>query len=76
MEQNGVLPSTQFVCRKGLGICDALFCVSIHYKVHWRVGRRLGLYRLILVWPLIGSISNEFRINSDLWVLEVLCCPY
>ena len=26
----------------------------MHYKVHWRGGRRLGLCRLIAVQPLIG----------------------
>ena len=28
MELNGVLPTTQFAYRKGLGTCDALLCVS------------------------------------------------
>ena len=28
MEDCGVLPTTQFACRKGLGTCDALLCVS------------------------------------------------
>ena len=28
MECSGVLPTTQFVYRKGLGTCDALLCVS------------------------------------------------
>ena len=28
MERSGVLPTTQFVYRKGLGTCDALLCVS------------------------------------------------
>ena len=28
MERSGVLPSTQFAYRKGLGTCDALLCVS------------------------------------------------
>ena len=28
MERNGVLPTTQFAYRKGLGTCDALWCVS------------------------------------------------
>ena len=31
MERSGVLPTTQFAYRKGLGTCDALLCVS-----HWR----------------------------------------
>ena len=28
MERIGVLPTTQFAYRKGLGTCDALLCVS------------------------------------------------
>ena len=28
MERNGVLPTTQFAYRKGLGACDALLCLS------------------------------------------------
>ena len=28
MEHSGVLPTTQFAYRKGLGTCDALICVS------------------------------------------------
>ena len=28
MEQCGVLPTTQFAYRKGLGTCDAVLCVS------------------------------------------------
>ena len=28
MEHSGVLPTTQFAYRKGLGTCDALLCVS------------------------------------------------
>ena len=28
LKRNGVLPTTQFAYRKGLGTCDALLCVS------------------------------------------------
>ena len=28
MERSGVLPTTQFAYRKGLGTCDALLCLS------------------------------------------------
>ena len=28
MERSGVLPTTQFAYRKGLGTCDALLCVT------------------------------------------------
>ena len=32
MECSGVLPTTQFAYRKGLGTCDAYLCASIHCK--------------------------------------------
>ena len=51
------------------------FCACpIHCRVHWRVGRRLGLWRLISVQPLIGSTIWSFSISSALWILKVLCC--
>ena len=55
-----------------------LLTIDIHYKVHWRVGRRLGLYRLISVQPFIGSVLSikEFCLSSVLWILEILCCLY
>ena len=53
------------------------FCACrIRCKVHWRVGRRLGSFRLISVQPLIGSTIREFCISAALWVLGVLCCLY
>ena len=66
MECNGVLPTTQFAYRKGLGTCDALLCMS----------HTLGLCRLISVQPLIGLTIRASSIGSALWVLEVLCCLY
>ena len=39
MEHSGVLPTTQFAYRKGLGTRDALMCVPHTLKVHSRVGR-------------------------------------
>ena len=53
------------------------FCVCpIHCRVHWRMGRRLGSYRLTSVQLLIGSTIWAFSISSALWVLEVLSCLY
>ena len=34
MEHCGLLPTTQFAYRKGLGTCDELLCVYIHCRVH------------------------------------------
>ena len=76
MERNGVLPTTQFAYRKGLGTCDALLCVSHTLQSALRVGRRLGSCRLISVLPLIGLTIGAFSICSALWVLDVMCCLY
>ena len=71
MERNGVLPTTQFLYRKGLATYDALFACPLHCKAHMRVGRILGSCRMISAQPLIGSEIKEFSISSALWVLEV-----
>ena len=76
MELSGMLPTTQFSYRKGLGTCDPLLCVSHTLKSALESGQRLGSCRLISVQPLIGSTIRVFSINSALWALEVLCCLY
>ena len=53
MEHSDVLPTTQFAYRKGLGTSMHFCACSIQFKVHWRVGRRLGSYRFISAQPLI-----------------------
>ena len=47
-----------------MGICDALLCVSHALRVHWRVGRRLGLCRLTSAQALIRSTVRAFTICS------------
>ena len=76
MERSGVLPTTQFAYRKGLGTCDALCVCPIHCRVHWRMGRRLGSCRATSVQLLIGSTIWAFSISSALWLFEVLSCLY
>ena len=76
MERSGVLPTTQFAYRKGLGTCDALLCESHTLQSALESGRRLGSCRLISVQLLIGSTIWVFSISSALWVLEVLSCLY
>ena len=49
MECSGVLPTTQFAYRKGLGTCDSHLCVS-------HTLQSAGSCRLISVKPLIGTI--------------------
>ena len=41
MERSGILPTTQFAYRKGLGTCDALLCVSHAYTAEC-IGERAG----------------------------------
>ena len=41
MEGRGVLPTTQFAYRKGLGTCDALLCVAHSLQSALERGRRL-----------------------------------
>ena len=48
----------------------------IHCRLYWRVGRRLGLCRLILVQPFTGSTIRGFSMSFALWVLEVLYCLF
>ena len=63
MERNGELPNTQFAYRKGLGNCDSLLCVSQHYKVQWRVGKRSRSCRLISVQPLMHLQDGSWWLN-------------
>ena len=39
MEGRGVLPTTQFAYRKGLGTCDALLCVAHSLKSALEMGQ-------------------------------------
>ena len=38
VESSGVLPTTQFPYREGLGTCNALLCVFHTLQCAWRVG--------------------------------------
>ena len=75
MEHCGVLPTTQFAYRKGLGTCDVLLCVS-HTLQSALEGRRPGLCRSTSALLLIGSTIREFSklssVGSGGSVLSVL----
>ena len=75
MEVNGVLPTTQFAHRKGLGSCDALLCVSHTLQSELERGQAM-IVQIDFSEPLIGSTVRAFCISSVLWVLEVLCCLF
>ena len=76
MEGSGVLPTTQFAYRKGLGTCDALLCVSHTMQSALESGQEARIVQIASVQPLIGSTFWAFSISFALWVLEVLSCLY
>ena len=63
MEHRGVLPTAKFAHRKSLGTCVTLLCLSHTLQSALESGWRLGLYRLILMQPLIGSTIKEFCVE-------------
>ena len=74
MEHCGVLPTTQFAYRIGLGTCDALLCVSHTLQSELEKGQEARIVQIDVRLLLIGSTIREFSISSALWVLEALCC--
>ena len=67
MECSGVLPTTQFAYRKGLGTCDALLCVSHTLQSALESGKDARIVQI--------DFSAAFNALA-LWVLEVLSCLY
>ena len=66
MERSGVLPTTQFASRKGLGTCDALWCVSHTLQSLLESGQEA---RIVLI-----DFSAVFdRVNHQC-VIYRLCC--
>ena len=76
MERSGVLPTTQFSFRKGLGTCDALLCVSHTLQSALENGQEARIVQIDFSAALVGSTIWAFSISSALWVLEVLSCLY
>ena len=46
MKRSGVLPTTQFAYRKGLGMCDALLCVSHTLQSTLESGQEARIVRM------------------------------
>ena len=55
MERSGVLPTTQFAYRKGLGTCDALLCVSYTLQSALESGQEARIVQI--------DFSAAFRVN-------------
>ena len=66
MERSGVLPTTQFAYRKGLGICDALLCVSHTLQSALENGQE--------AWIVQIDFSAAFDRVNHLGILYKLCC--
>ena len=65
MESSGVLPTTQFTYRKGLGIFDALLCVSHALQSALESGQEAQIVR--------GDFSAAFDRVNHLGILYKLC---
>ena len=65
MERSGVLPTTQFAYRKGLGTCDALLCVSHTLQNAIQSGERARIVQ-------IDSSAAFDRVNHQ-GILYKLC---
>ena len=79
MERSGVLRTTQFAYRQGLGTCGALLWVFHTLQSALQSGH--------MAWIVQIHFSAAFdrvnyqgtlhqRISTVLWVLEALCCLY
>ena len=65
MERSGVLPTTQFAYRKGLGTCDALQCVSHILQSALQNGHE--------AWIMQIDFSAAFDRANHLGILYKLC---
>ena len=65
MEHGGVLPTTQFAYRKGLGTCDALLCASHALKSALESGQKARVVQI--------DFSAAFNRVNHLGILYKLC---
>ena len=65
MERSGVLPTTQFAYRKGLGTCDALMCVSYTLQSALENGQEARIVQI--------DFSAAFDRVNHLGILYKLC---
>ena len=76
MERSGVLPTTQFAYRKGLGTCDALLCVAHTLQSALENGQEARIVQTDFSAAFYRVNHLAFSISYALWVLEVLSCLY
>ena len=77
IEYSGVLPTTQFAYRKGLGTCDALLCMSHTLQSALESGLEARILQIDFS-AAYDRVNHQgiLYIRSILWVLEFLCCQY
>ena len=76
MERSGVLSTTKFAYRKGLGTCDALFCVSHTLQSASESEQEARIMQIDFSAAFDGVNRQGILIGSALWLFEVLCYPY
>ena len=84
MERCGVLPTTQFAYRQGLGTCDALLCVSHAQQSALESGHEAQIVQIDFsaAFDRVNHLSILHKLRMcgpfgySLWVLEVLFCLY
>ena len=60
MERSGVLPTTQFAYRKGLGTCDALLCTSHTLQSALESGQEARIFQIAFSAAFEGLRSLAF----------------
>ena len=66
MESRGVLPTTQFAYRKGLGTCDALLCVAHTLQSASDIWQEARTVQIDFIAVLAGSTITELSSSSVL----------
>ena len=76
MEHSGVLPTTQFAYRKGLGTSDALLRLSHTLQSALESKQEARVVQIDFSAAFDRVTIRAISIGTALRVLEVLCCLY
>ena len=76
MESRGVLPTTQFAYRKGLGTCDTLLSVAHSLQSALEMGQEARIVQIDFSAAFDRVDHQGFSSSSVLWELVVQCCLF
>ena len=76
MECRGVLPSTQFAYRKGLGTYDAILCVAHTLQCALEMGQEARIVQIYFSEAFDRVNHQGILFKLSLWELEVQCCLF